>query len=517
MRVFVSVIIMLLFIQCHVENKTIKINDVVPTDTLISRSIDINENILMPTKIFAIEDKLVIFDHTKNDIFKVFKLPNLEFIFSYGNIGKGPDEFSSIDPNSMKKIDNKLCFLDNHTIKWLSVGNDKMAITKSKIIRIEQAPTNRLLLLNDSIYLADAFYGDKIKDEFQLINLNKKKVIRQFGDFPNEKIDFKNEIEKYLAYMKASASNLNNDKFISFYLYFNRLKIFNNSGRLLKEVVVNSNHSKFKPDERNNNIIYRVEPYTTDEFIYVLNIEQSKKDFESEISTFMPKLEIWNWQGELLDKYFLDKPIIAFTISEDNSKLYGTSILKMNEIYEFDLPKQLIASSGSENEFKEVENNYYKINIPSTWIYSTSTPIENKNVVQNCKAGICNTNIFVNSKRIDRCGTSMWVEIISNDRDLRLNDYVESRDSIFKHISDDYKNRIETIDDKPVIYSNFTISDKHPNGEKFTANTAMWTWIKDGTIIEIKFTSCSEFDKSFGIVLECISSFKLKKNLNLKL
>lgn len=507
MRIFTYIFVLLLLVQCRVDNKTIMIDDIVANDTLVSNSLKVKENILMPTKIFAIKDKLVVFDHTKNNIFKVFKTSDLEFIYSFGNKGKGPDEFAFIDPNSMKIINNELCFLDNHTIKWISVEDDKMSITKTKTIKIEKAPTNRLCLMNDSIYVADAFNNDEFKYEFQKVNINKKEVIEQFSNYPKEKIDFKKEIDKYLAFMKASTSNPKNDRFVSFYLYFNRLKIFDINGKLLNDIVIKSNHPKYKPEEKNNNIIYRVEPFATNEFIYVLNIEKSKRDFESNISTFMPKLEIWSWQGKLLKKYFLDKPIIAFTISDDNSKLYGTSILKMDEIYEFDLPEQF--DFNSENEFKEVENQFYKINIPSTWVYSTSTPFESNDIIQKSKVGMCNTNIFVNPNSADKCGTSMWVGLISPYRDLHLKEYVVSRDSLVMPFTANYVNRIESINDKSVIYSKFAIEDEHPNGEKFTANTSIWTWKEDGIIIEIKFTSCNEYDKTIGAILKCISSFSL--------
>ena len=514
MRIFTQIFILLLLVQCQVDNKTIKIDDIVATDTLVSNALTVKENILMPTKIFAIEDKLLIFDHAKTNIFKVFKLPDLEFLYSFGNKGKGPDEFTFIDPNSMKMIDNELCFLDNYTIKWISVEDDRMLITKKKTIKIEKAPTNRLCLMNDSIYVADAFFHDEFKHEFQKVNISKKAVIEKFGNYPNEKIDFKEDIDKYLAFMKASTSNLRNDKIVSFYLYFNRLKIFDINGKLLKDVVIKHNHPKYKPEAKNDNIIYRVEPFATNKFIYVLNIERSKRDFESNISTFMPKLEIWSWQGELLKKYILDKPIIAFTISDDNSKLYGTSILNMNEIYEFDLPKQLNISH--EKEFKEIQNHFYKINIPSTWEYSTSTPVENKDVVQESKIGMCNTNIFVNPNRVDKCGTSMWIGLILNDKDLHLNEYVASRDSLVKVISNSYVNRVESVNDKAVIYSNFTIKDEPPGGEKFTANTSIWTWKDDEIIVEIKFTSCNEYDKTIGTILKCISSFSLNNNSKFK-
>ena len=118
-----------------------------------------------------------------------------------------------------------------------------------------------------------------------------------------------------------------------------RFKILDNQGKLLKEVVIESNLPKYKPKDPKSSVIYRSEPFASGDFVYVLAIEQPQNDVMSDISSFKPKLEIWNWEGELQAKYLLDKPIITFTISEENSKLYGTSIADPNTLYEFDLPR----------------------------------------------------------------------------------------------------------------------------------------------------------------------------------
>lgn len=334
------ILVTLLFFQYNTKcNTTITIKNIAVTDTLIGRTISLSEELLMPIKVLAIDDKLVVFDRVNSDFFKVFKIPEMELLYGFGSKGRGPDEFSHIDPNSMKVVGNKICLLDGNTLKYLNVGNDKITVEQSKTIVIGQAPTNRLLVLNDSVYISDILGGGDLKYEFQKVNLNQKKIEKTFGDYPDEGIRIKNDIEKYQTYLKASASSPKGDKIISFYLNFNRFKILDNQGKLLKEVVIESNLPKYKPKDPKNSVIYRSEPFATGDFVYVLAIEQVQNEVMSNISSFKPKLEIWNWEGELQAKYILDKPIITFTISEENSKLYGTSIADTNTLYEFDLPR----------------------------------------------------------------------------------------------------------------------------------------------------------------------------------
>ena len=339
MKNLIYILVILLFCQCNSKRKTVlTIKNTTATDTLTGRSITVSEDLLMPVKVFAMDDKLVVFDRVNSDFFKVFKIPEMELLYGFGSKGRGPNEFSHIDPNSMKVVGNKICLLDGNTLKYLSVGNDKITVEQSKTIVMGQAPTNRLLVLNDSIYISDIL-GDDLKYEFQRVNLNQRKIEKTFGDYPDEGIRLKNDIEKYQTYMKASASSPKGDKIISFYLNFNRFKILDNQGKLLKEVIIESNLPKYKPKDPKSSVIYRSEPFATKDFVYILAIEQVQNKVISNISSFKPKLEIWNWEGELQAKYLLDKPIITFTISEENSKLYGTSIADPNTLYKFDLPR----------------------------------------------------------------------------------------------------------------------------------------------------------------------------------
>ena len=135
-------LVTLLFYQCNTKhNTTITIKNTSATDSLKGRTISVNEDLLMPIKVFAIDDKLVVFDRVNSGFFKVFKMPEMELLYSFGSKGRGPNEFPLIDPNSMKVAGNKICLLDGNTLKYLNVGNDKITVEQSKTIVIGQAPT----------------------------------------------------------------------------------------------------------------------------------------------------------------------------------------------------------------------------------------------------------------------------------------------------------------------------------------------------------------------------------------
>ena len=118
--IYIPIIILatLLFCQCNTKRNTkITIKNTAVTDTLTGRSVSVNEDLLMPVKVFAMDDKLVVFDRVNSDFFKVFKTPEMELLYSFGSKGRGPNEFSHIDPNSMKVVGNKIWVLCG--IEWI--------------------------------------------------------------------------------------------------------------------------------------------------------------------------------------------------------------------------------------------------------------------------------------------------------------------------------------------------------------------------------------------------------------
>jgi hypothetical protein len=299
MKYIIIVIFLLLFTSCKIDNNKISfINDISITDTLKAKVHKINKDLFMPSKVFSIKDKLVVFDNTKDSIFKVFKEPEIDYLYSFGDIGRGPEEFTFIDANSMKIFENKLMFLDHKELKFFKINDTDMNISHSKPIKAEAKPVNRLRMLNDSIYISDVFPEKKGNYEYQMINANSRKLIKEFGDYPQLNVDFKNENQRYNAFLKSTVIHPINNKIASFYIYFNKIKIYNNDGSLLKNVNVNNNFPKFEIKNRRKNLLYRSEPIAFRDFIYVLSFNKSKLEIESSISSLKPKLEIWNWQGE---------------------------------------------------------------------------------------------------------------------------------------------------------------------------------------------------------------------------
>lgn len=491
----------------NTEGETIK--DISVNDTLVAKTVKIATNMLMPTRIFNTENKLVVYDQIKDEMFKVFNLPEIEYQYSFGHTGKGPDEFSFIDANTMKMMGDNLLFLDFNTVKSLEINDKKIKVINSKTLRIEKSPINGLQMVNDSIYIYNLMSVKKNGAEHQMVNINSKKTIKEFGAYPDTDIKYNNEFEQYNAFYKHSVSNPTNNKFAVFYSYFNKIKIYSKTGELLHEINIEDNYPEYSPKDIKKNILFRVNPIPTSDFIYVLRIDQSKNEVENNFATFKPKIEVWNWEGKLLAKYLLDKPITAFTISEKENKLYAVSYIGTNEIYEYELPKPSNIVNTQKSNFKQVNNDFYTINIPKGWIYSDATPENEKNKLTEVNNRIYNTNIFVNPQRKDRCGSSIWISIISNPnkKDFLVSDFLKLNDFSKE---DNYKFKEMKINGKLISVTSFQRTDSYPNGGKYTSNTAFWTWKEGKNIVEIQSSSCTENKELIEYVINSISSFSLK-------
>jgi hypothetical protein len=296
-------------------------------------------SILQPTRIFTYEDKLVIFDDVKNEIFKVFKLPEIDYLYGLGDIGRGPNEFLFIDGNYIRVINKEIELLDNGKLKRIQIANDSLITKTANSVIVLDNPLNNLQRINDSIYISDNIFSDN-EYEHLMINLRTNKVIKKFGEYPDKQgLMIKTNVEGYQVFKKVNNSSPSGDYFVAFYEYFNRFKIYNNNGSLQKDVFLDDEKEPTVSVSNmgNSPIYFFSQPCVTVDYIYVLRLSKSEVDLQKDFGSFKPELLIFNWNGDAIAKYKLNKPITSIAISEEGKKLYGVNIMKENEIYTFNL------------------------------------------------------------------------------------------------------------------------------------------------------------------------------------
>ncbi len=338
-----TIILLIILFLTSCVNKNIEENIIVDSFpemySLTGTTINSPVTMLSPIKNCIINDKLIVYDAVKNDLFKVFKLPDLDYLFSWGNIGRGPDEFLSIDNNYIRVFNNVLELLDRGRLIKILVNENSMTIKSITGLPNLQNPINGLQKINDSIYIIDNIFTDG-EFEHLLINVQTNKIIKKFGKYPDDRLNIKNSLQKYQIYFKSNISSPNKGIFIVFYMYFNRIKIYNRQGELQKNISLRDREiKKYSVEPQINNPIYFAFPYATEKYFYVLRLNKTDDEIIKNIDKYNPELLIWDWNGNPIAKCKLDKPIFGYyAISEKYKKLYGTNLMKENEIYVFDLP-----------------------------------------------------------------------------------------------------------------------------------------------------------------------------------
>ncbi|MCY4778299.1 BF3164 family lipoprotein [Sphingobacterium sp. UT-1RO-CII-1] len=497
------ILILILFGACNKSQElTIQYHeDNTATESLTGKEVPISIELLMPNKVVVIDSHLIIYDPSGEDMFHVFKLPKIEFSYSFGSKGQGPDEFANIDPFSIKELDGKLTFLDNNKIVKIELKSDKALISKIHPIVMGKNPINRINLLNDSIYIADMLEGQY---EHHKVNLYTGKELTKFGRYPKEEPSIINDIDRYQSYKKANTRNSN--KLGVFYLYHDRMKIYHNE-TLIVESKTDKNNQQVN---HNNPTIYRVEPMSTDSFIYTLYI--GKKKNEINFTTFTPQLEVWNWDGKLKSKYLLDKPIISFFISEKFKKIYATTIEHTDKIYVFDMPNM---SQKQKKDYKKIENDLYTIEIPNLFTYTTTSPEVDKNRITEYNGRYYNSCYFAippyTSNTIPFKGS---LEIIVSypmlEKHITVKDFVHNRYRQIKENAIKYDTTSTIINNKNTLIHKSITQHTDPKGKKSTLTSQKWIWQEEGKIIEIGYGSTEDFDENIDKIANIVASFVLK-------
>lgn len=509
MKNLLLILALVAIIPCCTFKKKQNLTSDVIVDTLVAKVIKIEKNILMPRRIFVINSKLVVFDETKDSIFKVFSLPNVEFLYSYGKYGHGPEEFNSIISNSMNCLNNNFYFVDRQTLKTYIIDNDEFHLVSRELLRIEKQPVNNLLMINDSCYILDIRPPDEISHEHQLVNIKNKKTIKKFGKYPKENLGLKTNEQKYEAFIKGPALNHSNGKVAVIYGFLDLLKIYNSSFELLNEVTRDNKPPKYSAEKRSDSYIFRLEPLASDKYIYILYYGKTTNEILDSKSN--PTIEVWNWDGKIVALYHLDKPITSIALSEEYNKIYGISLTEneMNCIYEYTLP--IIKEDAiKQNQYQLFENTYYSVLIPDNWVNSMSKDEINK--ITNYNNRSYNTNIFVNPISKNKCGFTYWISIIGGDevKDLSANEYTQLRDEKFKKDAGYYLNSNEKSNGKEISVTSFSILPKEAID---TSYSTLWTWKVNNEFIEIKYTSCKHDDENIEKIFKSIDSFSFKKSL----
>ncbi len=296
--------------------------------------------LLYPLRILNLNDTyLIISDYKPKDIFLVFRIPELEYLYGWGREGRGPDEFPVSRVREINQRGDELILFEpiSQNLRFYAVEDTGFVKVEEQLLMYEGQlgdPLYQIRRLNDSLYIAD--YGTSFEDtryEHIALRPGQEEGLFYFGRYPE--VDLHNVL-RYEEFLKLNAVHPNGTKFAVFYIYQNQIKIYNSHGEELKNVKIEDpyvEHEKTIGDF----FQYRTQPWATENYLYTLGLNVPREKFSEEL--IIPTLEVWNWEGRQVYRASFDRPVNGFTVSEKYGKLYAYSLQSTDEIYEYDLPE----------------------------------------------------------------------------------------------------------------------------------------------------------------------------------
>lgn len=314
-------------------------------------SINIPPVLLHERKIIINSKYLVSMNIESDTIFRVFDLPNFNYVGNFGNHGNGPLEYNHANISGFRSYKEGCVVTDLSRINIIKFPIGQIT---SKNIKVEKqfSIPGKLITLNHATVVNDTMIcGINLKDsEKELVYFNPKS--NETGSI----IDYSNIIDNVpskalpLLYLKYIDISYKQNKFAFAYQKFPFIKICNTNGTILKEIIVQEGPSQKKIEFNRGTIKNSTELYTyynrlavTDNYIYALfspgELKQKNEGGHEYIKVPVEKkqLHIFDWNGNPKLKIILEDWMNEYVPAKDDSCIYFTNPLRKNKIYYYSL------------------------------------------------------------------------------------------------------------------------------------------------------------------------------------
>lgn len=323
-------------ISCtNVTQKEVDIQQVHVTQAKFDVHLIDSTKILNPKGIYCYKDYVVIIEGKNNPAFSFWKTDDLQYCFSSGFIGGGPNEFIRPRSDYFATSDSSFFILDSNIECEVQILKENIKIINKEYITIPDA-INQMIRLTDKKYIMSGNTDGKNNAEHILYNANAGEYT-YFGKFPSKNIP--NE-RKFIFDFKYTAGRDDKPYIWDFYEKHNLIRQYDLEGKLLQEVHLSNIEERHNSDSKSRDLKNR--PYwriiqTTSKHIYTLFYRgETDKLIYSEGA--IPELQEWDWQGNLIRRILFDKKYNQITISETGI-LYAINTINdfNNQIYSYKL------------------------------------------------------------------------------------------------------------------------------------------------------------------------------------
>lgn len=301
--------------------------------------------LLAEMSIVSNKDYLLSFNALNDTIFRVFKLPELEYAGSFGTQGRGPREFGIFHPSALPEG-----FLIPNSGKFTIVSfnqneriTDKNFIIKQNIrLPGEFHLPNDAMILNDTLLCVKSYES---KMQLQCVNPRTNKIYHLI-EYPKY---YSNAPISTNTIIYSGSKSLSPDR-KNIAIAYNRLPLvqfFSAEGKLLRETFIDEGPRQKRDVQfaegsvTNLRDLYSFYGRTrsTNRFVYASYLVRTFNNNQRTTYT-TSQIHIFNWKGDPILKLELPKGML-FEPSYDDKWIYFIDNAYSDRILKFDLSKFL--------------------------------------------------------------------------------------------------------------------------------------------------------------------------------
>ena len=309
-----------------------------------SENIKMNETTLLEPinsrgSMFTTDNYLVIYQTQVDSMyFRFYSLNDLHFVLGGGQRGRGPNEF--VRPPNLRSFitegDGFSC-ISTPFVKYVNIeGSEFKVIKQEESMLLNNIGSNNYSKIAENVYCISNMDTNQ-PYEFVLFDKDgaNQKWVSPYPNWAN--VETREQLP--FTYVSTVVANPTLKRFIVFYGYFKRVRLFNLEGKMLKDISVEFPFKFPQYDAKSRKQAYAQVPYHDNNYIYM--ISYNARSSEENEST---ELQIWNWNAEPIAVLNFDKRLTQFTISQEKRRIYAINPSRdfnNDKIFWCDLPDWL--------------------------------------------------------------------------------------------------------------------------------------------------------------------------------
>ena len=274
-----------------------------------------NIDLLDPINIKNVNNEyLIVVDIDPAAFLKVFKIPEMQYLYSWGRQGRGPEEVSDIFMMDFQVVGDAIMVID------AALGKaDKYVVTDTEFIKKSThtiryegmaGPLNSITYVRDSVFIVENDHFEENYKKYLVIRLDESDTLNSIGDYPKE---VRSGNSKKSEFGSRLIVDTYSDYIYEFYNRRNFIDKYDISGKQLATYKV---IDELGQDYKNNEILYTGSIASSGDYIYVFSNIMPDSIASSTI------LDIWNSDLNQIKRYDLGKQVILFDASSLHESIY---------------------------------------------------------------------------------------------------------------------------------------------------------------------------------------------------